>query len=60
MPESTIILAIIGMIGLFATATVFQRANKLSQRYYNNDKCIPRVSTKPQTESAKSVGGANP
>ena len=33
--ESTIILAIIGMIGLFATATVWQRANRISHRYYN-------------------------
>lgn len=32
--ESTIILAIIGMVGLFATATVFQRANRLSGKYY--------------------------
>ena len=34
--ESTIILAIIGMLGLFATATVFQRANRLSGKYYAN------------------------
>ena len=32
--ESTIILAIIGMIGLFSTATVYQRANRISSRYY--------------------------
>ena len=32
--ESTIILAIIGMIGLFATATVYQRANRISSKYY--------------------------
>ena len=32
--ESTIILAIIGMIGLFSTATVWQRANKLTSNYY--------------------------
>ena len=32
--ETTIILAIIGMIGLFATATVYQRANRISSRYY--------------------------
>ena len=35
--ETTIILAIIGMVGLFATATIYQRANKLSSRYYMND-----------------------
>jgi 1-deoxy-D-xylulose 5-phosphate reductoisomerase len=33
--EQTIILAIIGMVGLFATATVYQRANRISSRYYN-------------------------
>ena len=33
--ESTIILAIIGMVGLFATATVFQRANRISGKYWN-------------------------
>ena len=32
--EQTIILAIIGMLGLFATATVYQRANRISSRYY--------------------------
>ena len=33
--ESTIILAIIGMIGLFSTAIIWQRANRITQRYYN-------------------------
>lgn len=32
--ESNIILAIIGMIGLFATATIYQRANRISSKYY--------------------------
>jgi len=32
--ESTIILAIIGMVGLFATATVYQRSNRITQSYY--------------------------
>ncbi len=32
--ESTIILAIIGMIGLFSTATVWHRANKITHGYY--------------------------
>ena len=32
--ESTIILAIIGMIGLFSTATVWQRANRITSKYY--------------------------
>jgi len=33
--ETTIILAIIGMVGLFATAVIYQRANRISSRYYN-------------------------
>ena len=32
--ESTIILAIIGMLGLFTSALVYQRTNKLTHRYY--------------------------
>lgn len=36
--ESTIILAVIGMIGLFSTATVFQRANKNASVYYSQDR----------------------
>ena len=32
--ETTIIIAIIGMIGLFASATVYQRANRVTSRYY--------------------------
>lgn len=35
--ESTIILAIIGMVGLFATATVYQRSNRITSRYYKRD-----------------------
>ena len=34
--ESTIILAIIGMVGLFSTAIIWQRANRISYRYYND------------------------
>ncbi len=32
--ESTIILAIVGMIGLFSTATIYQRANRITSKYY--------------------------
>ena len=32
--ESTIILAIVGMIGLFSTATIYQRANRITSNYY--------------------------
>ena len=34
--ESTIILAIIGMVGLFASAVTYQRANRITSRYYKN------------------------
>lgn len=34
--ETTIILAIIGMVGLFATATVYQRSNRITSHYYSN------------------------
>ena len=33
--ESTIILAIIGMIGLFSTAVIWQRANRITGKYYS-------------------------
>ena len=33
--ESTIILAIIGMVGLFATAITWQRANRITSKYYS-------------------------
>jgi hypothetical protein len=34
--ESTIILAIIGMLGLFTSALVYQRSNRITKRYYSN------------------------
>ena len=34
--ESTIILAIIGMVGLFSTAIIWQRSNRITSKYYNN------------------------
>ena len=33
--ESTIILAIVGMIGILASVTILIRANTITQRYYN-------------------------
>ena len=33
--ESNIILAIIGMVGLFATATIYQRVNRITSKYYD-------------------------
>ena len=32
--EQTIILAIIGMVGLFSSAFVWQRANRITGKYY--------------------------
>ncbi len=34
--ESNIIFAIIGMVGLFSTAVIWQRANRITSKYYNN------------------------
>ena len=34
--ESNIIFAIIGMVGLFSTAIIWQRANRITSKYYNN------------------------
>ena len=36
--ESTIILAIVGMVGLFSTALIYQRANRISSKYYSKTK----------------------
>jgi hypothetical protein len=36
MTETNIILAVIGMVGLFATATIYQRANRITSLYYTN------------------------
>jgi len=32
--ETNIILAIIGMVGLFSTATIYQRSNRITSKYY--------------------------
>ena len=32
--ETNIILAIIGMVGLFSTAFIWQRANRITSKYY--------------------------
>jgi len=34
--EQTIILAIVGMVGLFSTAIIWQRSNRITSKYYNN------------------------
>ncbi len=49
--ETTIILAIIGMLGLFATATVYQRANRISSRYYAKGRISNRMGTETTTET---------
>ena len=52
--ETTIILAIIGMIGLFATATVYQRANRITSRYYDTKS---RISNRLGTTTTEEVEG---
>ncbi len=32
--ESTVILAIVGMVCLFSTAIIWQRANRITSNYY--------------------------
>ena len=32
--ESTIILAVVGMLGLFSSAITWQRANRITSKYY--------------------------
>ena len=49
--ETTIILAIIGMIGLFATATVYQRANRISSKYYAKGRIPDRMGTATDQEA---------
>ena len=51
--ETTIILAVIGMLGLFATATVWQRANRITSKYYAKS----RISNSLGTETAQEVEG---
>ena len=41
--ETTIILAIIGMLGLFATATVYQRSNRITSNYYAKGRISNRM-----------------
>ena len=50
--ETTIILAIIGMIGLFATATVYQRANRITSRYYDTKS---RISNRMGTTTTEEI-----
>jgi len=47
--ESTIILAIVGMVGLFSTAIIWQRSNRITSRYYGTR--IHSVSKKESGES---------
>jgi hypothetical protein len=51
--ETTIILAVIGMLGLFATATVYQRSNRITSRYYAKS----RISNRLGTNSTQEIEG---
>jgi hypothetical protein len=46
MTETNIILAVIGMIGLFATATIWQRANRITDRYYKINRDLIALNNK--------------
>ena len=48
--ETTIILAVIGMVGLFATATVYQRSNRITSRYYAKGRIPNRLGTNSNEE----------
>lgn len=48
--ETTIILAVIGMMGLFATATVYQRSNRITSRYYAKSRLSNRMGTETTEE----------
>lgn len=49
--EQTIILAIIGMLGLFATATVYQRSNRITSNYYAKSRISNRLGTTTTEET---------
>jgi hypothetical protein len=51
--EQTIILAVIGMVGLFATATVYQRSNRITSNYYAKSRFSNRLGT-DSTEEVES------
>jgi len=36
--ESTILLSVVGMIGLFSTAVIYQRSNRITNKYYKATK----------------------
>mgnify|MGYP006446684281 CR=1 FL=1 len=49
--ETTIILAIIGMIGLFTSATVYQRANRITSKYYAKSRIPNSLGTTTDQET---------
>ena len=51
--ETTIILAIIGMVGLFATATVYQRSNRITSNYYAKSRISNRLGTTTTEETQR-------
>ena len=53
--ESNIILAIVGMVGLFSTATIFQRSNHITSNYYARKKLATSQQEGQETEEETSV-----
>ena len=50
--ESTIILAIIGMVGLFSTAIIWQRSNRITSLYYASKQHRQVLSQEQEDECA--------
>lgn len=53
--ESNIILAIVGMVGLFSTATIFQRSNHITSNYYARKKLATPQQEGQEAEEETSV-----
>lgn len=53
--ESNIILAIVGMVGLFSTATIFQRSNHITSNYYARKKLATSQQERQETEAEAEV-----
>ena len=54
--ESNIILAIIGMVGLFSTALIWQRSNRITSLYYAR---ISKQHRQVLSQEQEGQGGVN-
>jgi len=53
--ETNIILAIIGMVGLFSTAVIWQRSNRITSLYYASLKQHSQACAEEQTQECTDV-----